>query len=57
VGKLVVVNSVSLDGMMQAPCAPDEDRRRDFEYGGWTVPYSGEVLSRKIDEADEQVVG
>jgi hypothetical protein len=42
---------------MQAPGAPDEDRRSDFEYGGWTVPYSGEVLSRKMGEADEQAVG
>jgi hypothetical protein len=56
-GKLVVVNSVSLDGVTQAPGAPDKDRRSDFEYGEWTVPYSDEVLSRKIGESDEQAVG
>ena len=38
-----VVNHVTLDGVMQAPADPDEDRRGDFEHGGWAPPYSDEV--------------
>jgi dihydrofolate reductase len=40
---LEVVNHVTLDGVMQAPAHPDEDRRGGFEHGGWTVPYQDEV--------------
>lgn len=38
-GKVVVVESVTLDGVMQAPGRPDEDLRGGFEHGGWAVPY------------------
>ena len=31
--RVVVVNSVTLDGVMQAPARPDEDRRGGFEHG------------------------
>ena len=34
-GKLVVVENVSLDGVMQAPARPDEDTRNGFDLGGW----------------------
>jgi dihydrofolate reductase len=37
--KLVVDTFVSLDGVMQAPGGPDEDRDGGFEHGGWTVPF------------------
>ena len=40
---LEVVNHVTLDGVMQAPAHPDEDRRGGFEHGGWAPPYSDEV--------------
>jgi len=36
--KLTVFNSVTLDGVMQAPGRPDEDRRGWFTSGGWAVP-------------------
>ena len=37
--KLIVSEFVSLDGVMQAPGGPDEDRDGGFEHGGWTVPF------------------
>lgn len=37
--KLIVSEFVTLDGVMQAPGAPDEDRDGGFEHGGWTLPY------------------
>ena len=38
-----VVNHVTLDGVMQAPADPDEDRRGGFEHGGWASEYSDQV--------------
>jgi|SRR5438876_1637007 len=37
---IVVFISLTLDGVMQAPGRPDEDRRGGFEHGGWAAPYS-----------------
>ncbi len=37
---IVVFNSVTLDGVMQAPGRPDEDTRGGFSHGGWAVPYA-----------------
>jgi dihydrofolate reductase len=44
--KLIVFEGVTLDGVMQAPARPDEDRRGGFEYGGWAAPYMDEVAGR-----------
>jgi dihydrofolate reductase len=38
-----VVNHMTLDGVMQAPADPDEDRRGGFEHGGWATRYSDDV--------------
>jgi len=37
--KLLVHEFVTLDGIMQAPGGPEEDRDGGFSHGGWTVPY------------------
>ena len=37
--KLIVHEFVTLDGIMQAPGGPDEDRDGDFTHGGWTLPF------------------
>jgi dihydrofolate reductase len=37
--KLIVHEFMSLDGVVQAPGGPDEDRDGGFAHGGWTVPY------------------
>jgi dihydrofolate reductase len=42
--RVVVVNHLTLDGVMQAPGRPDEDRRGGFEHGGWSPPYGDEVM-------------
>ena len=42
--KVVAFTSLTLDGVMQAPGRPDEDRRGGFEHGGWAIPYADSVL-------------
>jgi dihydrofolate reductase len=48
--KLIVMNHVTLDGVMQAPGRADEDTRGGFEHGGWATPNSDEVLGRAMGE-------
>jgi dihydrofolate reductase len=49
-GSIVVVNHVTLDGVMQAPGSPEEDTRDGFEHGGWAVPNNDEVMGRVMGE-------
>jgi dihydrofolate reductase len=44
--KIVVVENLSLDGVMQAPGRADEDLRGGFEHGGWALPYNDSVKGR-----------
>jgi dihydrofolate reductase len=41
--KLIVIEFVTLDGVMQGLGSPDEDREGGFEHGGWAAPYGDEV--------------
>ncbi len=38
-GQLIVIENVTLDGVMQAPGRPDEDPRDGFAHGGWATRY------------------
>jgi dihydrofolate reductase len=49
-GKVIVLNHVTLDGVMQAPGRPDEDTRGGFGHGGWAIPGNDEVMGRKLGE-------
>jgi dihydrofolate reductase len=48
--RVVVINHVSLDGVMQAPGRPDEDRRGGFEHGGWSIPNNDDVIGAALGE-------
>lgn len=47
---LVASTFVTLDGVMQAPGGPDEDRDGDFRHGGWLVPYFDETFAEIMAE-------
>jgi dihydrofolate reductase len=42
---LRVIEFLSLDGVLQAPGAPDEDTEGGFRHGGWQRPYFDDVLA------------
>jgi dihydrofolate reductase len=60
-GKIVVVNNVTLDGVTQGPGRPDEDTRGGFEYGGWGIPYAdqmqGEAMGKSMAQARGILLG
>lgn len=48
--KLTMTTFLSLDGVMQGPGAPDEDRSNGFDQGGWLVPYADEDMGKLVTE-------
>jgi dihydrofolate reductase len=59
--KIIVLEHISLDGVIQAPGGPDEDTSDGFAYGGWIVPYSdailGTVLRRQMNMPFDLLLG
>lgn len=52
--RIVVTNHLTLDGVMQAPADPDEDRGGGFKHGGWAAHDNDEVMGRKLGEGMAQ---
>ena len=48
--KLAVSTFLTLDGVMQAPGGPDEDRDGGFEHGGWSVPFFDEQMIQIVTD-------
>jgi len=46
--KIIVLEHISLDGVIQAPGGPDEDTSGGFAYGGWVAPFSDEILGTAL---------
>ncbi len=59
--KLIVSEFITLDGVIQAPGGPDEDRDGGFAHGGWTLPYwhddIGKHFGAVMQEADALLLG
>ncbi|MFI6685630.1 dihydrofolate reductase family protein [Streptomyces sp. NPDC050485] len=48
--KLTITSFLTLDGVVQAPGGPSEDRSGVFEHGGWLVPFADENLGQYVAE-------
>ena len=48
--RLAVSEFLTLDGVMQAPGASEEDREEGFEHGGWQMPLFDDVMGKAVDE-------
>lgn len=46
--KIVVLEHISLDGVIQAPGGAEEDTSGGFAHGGWIAPYADEILGRAL---------
>jgi len=46
--KIIVLEHISLDGVIQAPGGPDEDTSDGFAYGGWAAPYDDEAIGTAL---------
>lgn len=57
--KIIIQEFISLDGIIQAPGRPEEDKSNDFKYGGWTAPYfyeaddeASDFMQKNMDSTD-----
>lgn len=48
--KIIAITQVTLDGIMQGPGGPDEDRTNGFSLGGWAMRFVDDAAQRVIDE-------
>lgn len=62
--KIVVINNVTLDGVMQAPGRADEDTRGGFAHGGWASQHSdkpdpeiGSAMGVRMSQSDGLLLG
>jgi dihydrofolate reductase len=59
--KIIVLSFITLDGVMQAPGGPDEDKTSGFEYGGWQAPYGDEqfmkVMTKQLSVPFDLLLG
>jgi dihydrofolate reductase len=59
--KIIILEFMSLDGVIQAPGGPEEDTSGGFAYGGWTAPYfdefAGNVMNEQMKEPYSLLLG
>ncbi len=59
--KLVILEFMTLDGVMQAPGGPEEDKDGGFKYGGWSFGHGddavGEEMSKQMSEPFDLLLG
>src|ERR687898_2848170 len=55
--KVVVSEFLTVDGVMQGPGGPDEDREGGFQEGGWQLPYFDEAAGAAVAKGLAQTGG
>lgn len=59
--KIIVLEFLTLDGVMQAPGGPKEDTSGGFKFGGWTAPYfddfAGKIMGEQMAQPFELLLG
>lgn len=59
--KIVALEFISLDGVLQAPGGSEEDTSKGFTLGGWTEPlsdeFTGEEMLKQIDMPLDLLLG
>jgi dihydrofolate reductase len=60
--KIITTTFVTMDGVMQAPGGPEEDKGNGFKYGGWQFgkfddPVSGKILGEWFTQPFELLLG
>lgn len=59
--KIIVLEFITLDGVMQAPGGPEEDTSAAFAFGGWQAPYddkvAGQVAEKELKQPVEYLLG
>jgi len=46
--KIIVTTFMTMDGVLQAPGGPEEDRTNGFKWGGWQFPHSDELTDNAL---------
>jgi dihydrofolate reductase len=61
--KIIVLEFITLDGVIQAPGGPEEDPSDNFKYGGWIAPYfskdevAGEEMAKQMKKTAGLLLG
>lgn len=46
--KIIIAMHLTMDGVLQAPGGPEEDRSNGFKWGGWSFPYGDEMTENFV---------
>lgn len=61
VRKIIVLEFITLDGVMQAPGGPEEDTSDGFKFGGWQFTYfdeeAGKIMERQMSKGADLLLG